>query len=82
MAARYAFAGDVGEYRLYRLGMSSGRPPGAGASDTTTAVASQALSAGWDGARGVSIESESLLGALLLIPILAGAFVHERRRTS
>jgi hypothetical protein len=73
----YGYAGDVGEYRLYRRGAGPGAPrsaeppaPAAGAADPATA-------AGWEGLRGVSIHPLALPWALLLLLVLGAAYRRE-----
>ncbi len=71
--ARYGFAGDVGEYRLYRRGAVAAAVP-----DETDPTASGTLAAGWDGTRGIQLDREGLLGAVLLIPTWLVALRRER----
>jgi hypothetical protein len=75
LLSEYAWLADVDEYRVYRrgaVGLNPGANPGPAATDA-------AVSAGWDGLRGVKLDRSMLGGALLLIPLLAFALVRERR---
>ena len=73
LAGGYGFAGDVGEYRLYRRGAVAAAVP-----DETDPTASGTLAAGWDGTRGIQLDREGLLGAVLLIPTWLVALRRER----
>ena len=75
LLSQYSWLTDVDEYRVYRRG-PLGLKPGA---TPQPAAADAAVSAGWDGFRGVTLDPSMLKGALLLVPLFALALMRERR---
>jgi hypothetical protein len=75
LLSEYSWLADVDEYRVYRRGPAGVKPVRTPDSSATDA----AVSAGWDGLRGVQLDPRMLEGALLLLPLFGLALVRERR---
>jgi hypothetical protein len=73
--SEYGWLADVDEYRVYRRGRAAGMPE----PSTVGAATDVAVSAGWDGLRGVRLDPGVLVGALMFVPLFAVAFRRERR---
>ena len=71
----YGWLADVDEYRVYRRGQTVGTPE----PSPVGAATDVAVSAGWDGLRGVRLDPGILVGVLLFVPLFAVAFRRERR---
>jgi hypothetical protein len=73
--SEYGWLADVDEYRVYRRGWG-GTAPEPLAAEVATDVA---VSAGWDGLRGVGLDPGTLAGVLIFAPLFAVALRRERR---
>jgi hypothetical protein len=73
--SEYGWLADVDEYRVYRRGRAVGMPE----PSTVGAATDVAVSAGWDGLRGVRLDPGVLMGVLLFVPLFAVALRRERR---
>jgi hypothetical protein len=76
--SEYGWLADVDEYRVYHRGRAVGMAePSAAAAATDVAV-----SAGWDGLRGVRLDPGVLVGLLIFVPLFAVALRRERHLAS